>query len=245
MSPLPWPWLVCADQVRIPMIVQPVLPMDGYPGHTTIMRGHDKDAIELLLRLHSSFPDPVVLDCTFGDGVMWKGCNYQPDVKTDIRTLPKLDAVADFWYLPFAANSFEVIVFDPPHIPTEAVTERSSKIWYDRYGITESGAGREGLDVIGLFAPFLTEARRLLVEGGLVLAKMADQVCHHRYHWQQVGFINAVFEAKMTPCDMLIKENSAGHLISSKWKNQMHLRKTHSYWIVVRNSHRCERRRAR
>lgn len=225
------------------MIIQPVLPMEGYPGHTTILRGHDSAVIELLLRLHSDSSNPVILDCTFGWGAMWQGCSYRPDVRTDLRSLIGADIVADFWHLPFAAGSFDAIVFDPPHLPTDGVTEASSKIWYDRYGITEKGAGREGKNINGLFPPFLAEAKRLLVKGGIVLAKIADHVSRHGYEWQQVGFVNAVLEAEMTPCDMLIKESSVGRLISSKWKNQMHLRKTHCYWIIVRNSQRCERRR--
>lgn len=44
------------------------------------------------------------------------------------------------------------------------------------------------------------------------------------------------------PCDMLIKRDpSAGNMISGAWKNQMHLRRAHCYWIVLRNSNKCER----
>ena len=77
--------------------------------------------------------------------------------------------------------------------------------------------------------------------GGIVLAKIADIVHNHHYQWQQVDFINAVREVGMTPCDMMIKcDPCAGSLQSSKWNNVKHLRKAHCYWIVVRNSKRCE-----
>lgn len=216
--------------------------MEGYPAYLSVLDGRDPAALQMLMRLHSSVASPYILDCTWGGGVMWDGCSYQADVRTDIRYLPGLDAQADFWELPFADSLFNIIVFDPPHIPTAGVTKGSSKIYYDKYGITERGRGREGKNIIGMFVPFLTEARRVLANDGIVLAKIADQVQHHQYHWQQVGFVNACVEVGLTPCDMLIKRDpAAGKLISSKWKTQYHLRKAHCFWIVVRKG-KCERR---
>jgi hypothetical protein len=149
--------------------------------------------------------------------------------------------VADFTAIPFADGSYDIIVFDPPHLPTNAASENSSKIWEKSYGITSDGEGREGDNVSGMFIPFLKEAKRVLNKNGIVLAKIADIVHNHRYQWQHVDFVNATLEVGMTPCDLLIKcDPSAGNLQSSKWNNVKHLRKNHCYWIVVRNSSRCE-----
>jgi hypothetical protein len=145
----------------------------------------------------------------------------------------------DFTAMPFAANSFHVVVFDPPHLPTAAASENSSLIWEKRYGITSEGAGREGDNICGMFRPFLREAHRVLVNGGIVLAKLADIVHNHRYQWQMVDFVVAARELGLTPCDLMIKTRKTG-LVSSKWKRVKHLRRRHSYWVVVRNSKRCE-----
>ena len=101
--------------------------------------------------------------------------------------------------------------------------------------------GRDGDNVGELFEPFLKDASRVLKPGGIILAKVADLVHNHRYHFQHVMFINAVQSCGMTPCDLMIKcDPNAGNLKSSKWESVKHFRKAHCYWIVVRNSDRCE-----
>lgn len=215
------------------MIVQPQLPLDGYMGFSSVLHGRDPEALELLFGLHSSITNPYILDCTWGGGVMWKGCAYQPDVKSDIRNLPSIDAMADFWEFPFSSDLFDAIVFDPPHLPGAG----GSRVYHDVYGITEGGRGRENKNVIGMFGPFLREAKRVLANNGIVLAKISDHThgSDYKYHWQQVGFVNACNEVGLSACDMLIKVDPVGgNLTSSTWKNQYHLRKKHCFWIVAR-----------
>jgi len=56
--------------------------------------------------------------------------------------------------------------------------------------------------------------------------------------------VRAAEDVGLMPCDLLIKSDpSQGNLTSSKWKNIKHLRKAHSFWVVLRKSARCERRR--
>ncbi len=205
----------------------------------SILHGKDTDVIPLLLGIHSK-PNPTILDCTYNKGTMWKGSPLKP-LRMDINPEHDLDVVADFKNMPFQDKSFDVIVFDPPHLPTNAASPNSSKIWEKRYGITSEDKDRSGDNVSGLFTPFLKEAKRVLVPNGIVLAKIADLTHNHRYQWQMVDFINATRDTGMTPCDLLIKNDpAAGNLKSSKWKNTKHLRKCHVYWIVVRNSKKCE-----
>lgn len=208
--------------------------------HKSILIGKDNEVIPILLQIHCSIENPLILDCTYNTGKMWKGLNYNPH-RMDINPELDLDTVGDFSKMPFENESFDVIVFDPPHLPTHAASKNSSKIWEKCYGITSEGIGRDGDNVIDMFFPFLTEAKRVLKKDGIILAKIADLVHNHRQQWQQVDFINAVKMSKMTPCDMLIKcDPNAGNLSSSKWENVKHLRKAHCYWIVVRNSNKCE-----
>jgi hypothetical protein len=208
----------------------------------SVLRGEDNEALELLIPVHWRSSDPRILDATYNKGVMWKGTAYQPH-RMDINAELTLDTVADFMAMPFVAGSFDVIVFDPPHLPTASASANSSGIERAQYGLTANGHGREGDNVAGMFEPFLLEAKRVLVDGGIVLAKIADITHNHRYQWQQVDFVNAVRRVGMTPCDLLVKwPGSGGNLKSSKWVNVYHLRRCHSYWIVVRNSTKCEAR---
>jgi SAM-dependent methyltransferase len=203
----------------------------------SVLFGRDNEALALLLQLHGC-PCPRILDVTYNQGVMWRGLPQVP-VTMDIDPVYKTDVVGDYMAIPFEDGSFDVIVFDPPHLPVAAASLHSSRMWERRYGIT---AEREkGDHVCGSFLPFLLEAKRVLVPGGIVLAKIADLVHNHRYQWQHVQFVLAAQEAGMTPCDLLVKvDPNAGNLRSSKWQHMHHLRKAHCYWIVVRNSLLCE-----
>jgi SAM-dependent methyltransferase len=205
----------------------------------SVVHGRDRDVIPLLLDLHAR-PSPRILDATYNRGVMWQGLDY---VVTSMDIDPQFgtDVVGDFRSMPFLSGSFDVIVFDPPHLPAAAASEHSSGMWRTRYGITADGDYRQGDNVSPAFAAFLVEAKRVLRPDGIVLAKIADLVHNHRYQWQHVDFVNAAMAVGLTPCDAVIKVDPAGaNLSSSKWVNVRHLRREHTYWIVVRKG-RCER----
>jgi hypothetical protein len=212
----------------------------------SVLMGRDPEAIERLMGVHA--PDaPRILDATHNTGKMWKGCSYQPDHTLDIDPQFAPDTVGDFRSMPIEDESFEVIVFDPPHLPVAMASQGSSEHpnvvrFRKQYGLTaDAGMGRGGDNVCEQFGPFLLEARRVLTDDGIVLAKLADLIHNHRYQWQVVDFIVAVRQVDLTPCDLLIKRDPAGgNLKSSKWKNVHHLRRVHSNWIVVRKG-RCER----
>lgn len=209
--------------------------------HKTVLNGYDYEALDILISIHCAVKNPKILDCTYNTGKMWKKSSYKP-IRMDINPDLELDVVGDFAKMPFENESFDIIVFDPPFLPTNAASKNSSKIWEKQYGITASGEGREGENINGMFLPFLKEAKRVLRHNGIILSKIADLVHNHKQQWQQVSYINAVMETGMTPCDMLIKcDPNAGNLTSSKWKNVKHLRKAHSYWIVTRKG-KCEKK---
>ena len=210
----------------------------------SVLLGRDPEALDLLIGLHA-VPRPRILDATHNTGKMWKGATHKPAHRMDIDPQYPVETVADFRAMPFDAGSFDVIVFDPPHLPVAAASENSSGIWRHDYGLTEhADRGRDGDNVSGQFAPFLAEAERVLAAEGVVICKLADLVHNHRYQWQLVDFINAVRATSLTPCDLLVKRDPCGgNLKSSKWKNVRHLKRVHSYFIVVRKG-RCERKAA-
>lgn len=205
--------------------------------------GRDRDVLPLLIGLHAS-PSPEILDVTHNNGVMWKGTPYRPTTM-DIDPEFGCDVTADFRAIPFPAATFDVVVFDPPHLPAAAASVGSSGIWRERYGITADGDYRQGDNVSPAFTDFFREAKRVLRADGIVLAKIADLVHNHTYQWQHVDFINAAKAAGLTACDVVVKVDPArANLASSKWASVHHLRSAHTFWIVVRKG-RCERRRVR
>lgn len=208
----------------------------------SVLLGRDHEAIDTLVEIHAR-PAATILDCTHNAGKMWKGSKYQPSVTMDVDPAHSPDVVGDFRAMPFGDASFDVIVFDPPHLPNAYATNDRTSGHADVYGVRVQDAARSGDNVGGLFPPFLREAKRVLRDEGIVLCKLTDLVHNHRYQWQLVSFINDVRDAGLTPCDLLIKRDPAGgNLKSSKWKRVYHLRRVHSYFIVVRKG-RCERKR--
>lgn len=210
--------------------------MDGIR-YESVLYGTDSEVLPILISLHAK-SEPNILDCTYNVGNIWKGTNYKP-LRMDIDSSFDLDVVGDFRNMPFSDASFDIILFDPPHLPSSAASPNSSKIWEKRYGINNEG--RKGDNVSELFLPFLKEAKRVLADDGIVLCKISDLIHNHCYQWQHVDFINACRDVGLIPCDMMIKcDPKAGNLKSSKWKKVYHLRKAHCYWIVVRKG-TCER----
>lgn len=206
----------------------------------SVVLGRDRDVIPRLLEVHA-LPNPVILDATFNRGVMWKQSGLVPDRTLDIDEQFDTTDTGDCRAMPYPDESFDVIAFDPPHLPVAAASAGSSGMWRTRYGITAHGDYREGDNVSPLFVDFLTEAKRVLKPNGIVIAKIADLVHNHRYQWQHVDFVRAAEQVGLTPCDVVVKVDPAGkNLKSSKWQNIRHFRRAHCYWIVVRKG-RCER----
>jgi SAM-dependent methyltransferase len=194
----------------------------------------DKDALIALLAIHAA-DDPKILDCCHNTGKMWKGVNVFLD-SMDIDPQYGCDIVGDFREIPLAGALYDVIAFDPPHLPNAYSTNDRKTGHADVYGVRVGDSDRQADNVAGYFPAFLEEAKRVLRPGGIVLAKLADYVHNHRYQWQHVDFVAAARAAGMTPCDIaIVAHPAAGNLQSSKWTNVRHLRRAHSYWIATRS----------
>lgn len=229
-------------QATIPLATREAAPIRPYSG----LMGTDPQALTTLLALHGA-AGAKILDCTYNEGKMWRGIRGNYAVSTmDIDPAYGTDFVGDFRNLSAVVGErkFDVLVFDPPHLPLASASKNSSGIWRGQYGLTDGDdTGRDGDNISPLFLPFFREAAKVLRLDGIVLCKIVDMVHNHRYQWQHIDLIAAVCAAGMTPCDMMVKiDPCGGNLKSSKWKNVHHLRRNHCFWIVVRNSSRCERR---
>ncbi len=208
----------------------------------TILIGRDAEALDILIGLHRPSPR-LICDITHNNGVMWRGSDYRPDYRVDLLPFDEVNVRADNTALPFKAGAFDVIVYDPPHLPVAAASAGGSNMWRERYGITDSSHRAAGDNVSAEFGPVLNEAKRVLAADGVILCKIIDLVHNHRHQWQHIDLILAAQAIGLTACDMLIKADpAAGNLKSSKWKNQYHLRNAHCFWIVLRAGKRCERR---
>lgn len=212
------------------------LPMDniGYYGYLACV-DRDSYLIEGIRMMH--FPpddEPLIVDVTYGTGIMWRDCAFAPDIKLDIN--PKLPGVtkADFFDLSdvLGDESVDMLVFDPPHLPNRHNTKfRKSGSYMNKYGLeTETNVDTRNVTP---FFKFYNEAYRVLSWGGIVATKIADLVMESFTEFQQITVISEMLCAGLWPADQGVKYRS-GATISSKWKDQRHFRKNMSYWIVGR-----------
>lgn len=207
----------------------------------------DQEALRSLLVVHA-VEAPRILDVTHNRGRFWRGLPYAPhrsDVDPALLQDGYTDTVADFRQLPAEwSGSWDVVVFDPPHTTEPGKSRRGivAGAWAGTYGSQSIPECRD--NIVPLFRPFLVEAQRVLVPGGIVIAKIADQVHRGRQQWQGRAFQNVAEEVGFTCCDQVIKVRKSV-MQDPKNTSVHHVRKQHCYWIVLRNGEKCVGRRGK
>ena len=71
-----------------------------------------------------------ILDMSAGNRAVWFDKNYRDTVYVDIRPEVKPSIVADTRKLPFGASTFDLVVFDPPHVNFGKNAEMSKTYGY-------------------------------------------------------------------------------------------------------------------
>ena len=208
----------------------------------SVMLARDNEVLRTMLRFYA-WPGAAVIDVTANERRMWRDVDWPNVTYSDIDPLMSPDIIGDFRNLPVEDASYDVIVFDPPHLPAAAASPKSMQRFVGNYGL---GHSPHADNISSYFAPFLAEAMRVLRPEGLIFAKLKDFVHNHQYQWTLTDFIAAVrAQDGLTACDLIVKRDpNGGGLKSSKWQNAHHVRNAHCWWVVVRKG-RCESRRAK
>ena len=204
----------------------------------SVILGRDPEVLQTLLDFYAR-PKALVIDVTCNQRRMWKGVKWSGKiVYCDINPKVKPDVTCDFRALPFSAGRFDVVVFDPPHLPSAAASPKSFKPFVKREGLDRS---LKGDNIAAFFPLFLKEAHRILKPDGLIFSKLSDYVHNHKYQWVQLAFVEEVRKIEgLTPCDLIIKRDPCGgNLKSGRWQKAHHARRVHVYWTIVRKG-KCE-----
>lgn len=191
-----------------------------------------------MLRFYPSIPPEPILDATYNAGRFWKGSSRHV-VSMDIN--PKFEPmiIGDNREMAIRDSAFGAVVYDPPHVGPQG-RDKSRKRFDEDFGATVDCDKNHGWSLSYLYPPFLKQAKRILKDRGLLLAKITDMVNSHRSKWAHCDFMRMADEAGFTVCDLIIKIRK-GPMVSTKWKTAHHARKRHSFWIVCRNGPSCER----
>jgi SAM-dependent methyltransferase len=207
-----------------------------YTPLSSVWDGEDAELLEELLDFYPREQPRAILDATVNGGRFWRG-SKRPVIGMDIEAGHQPNVVADNTLMPFGDNAFDVVVYDPPHIPNQG--KDKSKDFNVRFGLVLRSSKEHGYTFSHTYPPFLREAYRVLKPEGILLCKIADYIHDHQYQWAHVDFIKAASVAGFRPCDCIIKIRK-GPIIDPKWKVAHHSRRQHCYWLVFRKSEKCE-----
>jgi hypothetical protein len=202
----------------------------------SVWAGDDAELLEELLRLYPKKPPMSILDSTVNAGRFWRGSS-RPVVGLDIEARYRPHVVGDNGSMPFRQGTFDVVVYDPPHIPNQGIDR--SKDFNSRFGLGRHVPKELQYSFAHTYPSFLGEAWRVLRSEGILLCKIADYVHHHRYQWAHVEFLQAARTVGFRACDCIIKIRK-GPIVDPKWKIAHHSRRQHCYWLVFRKSDKCE-----
>ncbi len=208
----------------------------AYDPLPSIWSGEDSDLLERMLHFYPRKPPERILDATVNGGRFWRG-SKQPVIGLDIGAIHRPSIIGDNSEMPFLDAAFDVVVYDPPHIPNQG--KDKSKDFNARFGLGGTSSKENGYTFSHLYPAFMREAYRVLIAEGVLFCKIADYVHHHRYQWAHVEVIQAATAEGFRACDCIIKTRTAP-IIDPRWKKAHHSRRQHSYWLIFRKSNKCE-----
>ena len=143
--------------------------------------------------------------------------------------------------LPYAEASIDCVVFDPPYMHTPGGTAHVNHQNYESYYRNNSagnGSGKKYHEaVLELYFKAAHEALRVLRNEGIYIVKCGDEVCANQQRLTHVELINELGQNGFIVEDLfvLLRNNHPG---VSRVIRQVHARKNHSYFLVLRKSKR-------
>ena len=198
--------------------------------------GEDSELLDKMLHFYPRRKPKDILDATVNGGRFWRGLDWKI-IGMDIDPKHRPTVVGDNTDMPFENSSFDVVVYDPPHIPNQG--KDRSKDFNTRFGLTVKSPKEEGYNFAFMYPPFVSEAYRVPRQEGILLCKIADYVDGHRYQWAHIDLLQAAVKVGFCPCDCIVKVRQ-GPIVDPRWKQAHHARRQHCYWLIFRKSKKCE-----
>jgi hypothetical protein len=212
-------------------------------GHATsdlIVSAHmsnNSPVLDDILKLHVA-ENSVIADITYGLGAFWK------DIDTTKYVLhgSDLKTGTDWKNLPYADNSIDVIVFDPPYIEgfyrkkaTSLAGVGSHSAFQTAYSNsdvqTTSQTKKYHDAVIEAYLSVIPEVNRVLKKSGKFIIKCQDEVSSNAQKLTHVELIYAYEHHKFYCKDLfVVMRNNKPNV--SRILQQVHARKNHSYFLV-------------
>lgn len=181
--------------------------------------------VALILRV--LFPDAVTaLDTTYGLGGFWDGSAHVRVTGQDRNAERAPHGIADFTNLPYADESHDVVLFDPPHLSDGG----DDGIMATRYGTIA------GEDIETVVCAGTREAWRVARLG--VVIKVADHVHGQRF----VRMTGWVCGELGEPYDV-VHQIRSGALVDPKWEEQLSAYNNGATYLIFRKGNQRHTRR--
>ncbi len=90
----------------------------AYQPLASVWQGSDAALLDKLLDFYPREPPKLILDATVNAGRFWVGSRRNV-IGLDIEPRHRPNVVADNTRMPFKDDCFDVVVYDPPHIPNQ------------------------------------------------------------------------------------------------------------------------------
>lgn len=208
----------------------------SYAPIPSVWDGEDSELLERMLDFYPRSKPKRILDATVNGGRFWRGTR-RDIIGMDLSATHHPSVVGDNMTMPFRTGIFDVVVYDPPHIPNQGKDKQ--KDFNTRFGLGERSSKEHGYSFAYLYPMFVKEAMRVLKPDGVLFCKIADYIHNHRYQWAHLELTQAAVAEGFCACDCIIKVRKAP-IIDPKWAVAHHSRRQHCYWLVFRKSDRCE-----
>lgn len=166
----------------------------------------------------------IVLDATYGIGAFWRTHRPATLIAMD-RYAEYIHLVADATCMPFANDSVDTVVFDPPYKLNGTSTGAGPSAMDRQYGVAGAyvAAGARHALLLDGTAEALRVARRF------VLVKCADQISSGKYNPQTFMVWTRAIECGATMVDLL-------HVLGGREQptgtRQLHSRRNYSSLLV-------------
>ncbi len=191
--------------------------------------------LDELIAFYCDIAEPRILDATVNQGRIWgrgkSRCKSRyksryKHVGMDIDPSVHPDVVGDNTAMPFADDSWDIVVWDPPHTGEQGKSQFAAV-----YG-TGVGVAKDG-GLAHTYPPFLAEAKRVLRTGGLLLVKLADCTHRNKFQFATAEFYVAAkeFGFELQGNNILPRKNV---IIDPKWKKAIHPKQNHSTWMAFK-----------
>jgi len=186
---------------------------------------NETELIKDMFSIYNSGLESVDLDPTYSKGVFWKNLTA-PNLKFDLH--PQVEGVvqSDCTELPLEDSSINTIMFDPPFVMGQG--KSTNGIMRNRFS-----SFKDVHELQAMYYASLVEFHRILKKGGSVFFKCQDSVNSGKQRWSHVYIINTAYELGYEVDDMFIYVREKA-IIDPKWKKQLHAKKTHCYYLVLR-----------